>query len=176
MTDNQIYWYAARTFHREREIAERLRRMGIEHFIPFHTVHREQNGVVRKREEPVIPNLVFIRCAPSTGAALTRDLGFRMNYIKHRNTFTPVTIPDKQMDDFIFLLNYSDTAGEIIEGEIKQGDRVRVIKGDFAGIEGELVRIKKHKRVIIKLYDTISFAMVFIPLGYLQKIESPAQD
>jgi ribosomal protein L24 len=58
----------------------------------------------------------------------------------------------------------------IANTELRRGDRVRVIKGDFAGIEGELVRIKGHKRVVVRLEGLFSLATTYIPSNYLEKI------
>ena len=38
-----------------------------------------------------------------------------------------------------------------------------VIKGEFAGIEGELIRIKGHKRVVVRLEGAFSLATTYIP-------------
>ena len=45
----------------------------------------------------------------------------------------------------MFLLDFSEDAVQVLNENLRQGDRVRVIKGEFAGIEGELIRIKGHK-------------------------------
>ena len=42
----------------------------------------------------------------------------------------------------------------------------------FAGIEGELIRIAGHRRVVVRLENLFSIATVFIPSGYLEKIET----
>ena len=54
--------------------------------------------------------------------------------------------------------------------DLKRGDRVRVVAGTFAGIEGELIRIAGHRRVVVRLENLFSIATVFIPGGYLEKI------
>ena len=54
---------------------------------------------------------------------------------------------------------------------LKKGDKVRVIKGDFAGIEGELIRVKGHKRVVVRLEGVVSLATAYIPGSFLEKIE-----
>jgi transcription antitermination factor NusG len=75
------------------------------------------------------------------------------------------------MENFMFLLDLSESAMRIENANLKRGDRVRVIKGDFAGIEGELIRIKGHKRVVVRLEGLFSLATTYIPGAYLEKIE-----
>jgi transcription antitermination factor NusG len=80
-------------------------------------------------------------------------------------------VPDKQMRDFMFLLNFADTTIKIENVEdTKKWDRVRVTKGEFAGIEGELIRIKGHKRVVVKMEGLFSLATSYIPKEYIEKI------
>lgn len=45
-----------------------------------------------------------------------------------------MVVPDKQMQDFMFLLDFSTGSVEILNKGIKRGDRVRVIKGPLARI------------------------------------------
>jgi transcription antitermination factor NusG len=54
---------------------------------------------------------------------------------------------------------------------MKRGERVRVLKGEFAGIEGELIRIRGHKRVVVRLEGLFSMvAGNYIPKEYLERI------
>jgi transcription antitermination factor NusG len=84
-------------------------------------------------------------------------------------------IPEKQMEDFMFLLNFSDKAIKVINRDLRPGDRVRVIKGNFAGIEGELIRVQGHKRVVVRLKGVVSLATTYIPGSFLERIV-PAQN
>lgn len=78
---------------------------------------------------------------------------------------------DKQMEDFMFLLDFSTDGVEVLNKDLKRGDRVRVIKGPLLGLEGELVRLKGHKRVVIRLDGVASIATSYIPSSFLEKIE-----
>ena len=71
----------------------------------------------------------------------------------------------------MFLLDFSEEAVHVSNENLRRGDRVRVIKGDFAGIEGELVRIKGHKRVVVRLEGLFSLATTYIPGSFLEKID-----
>ena len=58
----------------------------------------------------------------------------------------------------------------MLNKDLKKGDRVRVVKGPLAGLEGELMRIRGHKRVIIRLEGVASIATSYIPGSFLEKI------
>lgn len=166
-----LKWYAAKTnFSIEKKIKQLLERLKVEHFIPFRTTIEEKNGKKVKLEKPVVPNLVFIHSDYATCLSLVNDYGLAMNYLLDLEKHTLLVVPDKQMEDFMFLLDFSEEAVQVLNENLRQGDRVRVIKGDFAGIEGELVRIKGHKRVVVRLEGLFSLATTYIPGAYLEKI------
>ena len=103
--------------------------------------------------------------------SLIQEYAFDMRYLRDRETGNFLIVPDKQMNDFMFLLDFSDSTVEVINEELKRGDRVRVIKGPLIGLEGELLRIKGHKRVIVRLEGVVSVATSYIPGSFLEKIK-----
>ena len=80
-------------------------------------------------------------------------------------------VPDKQMEDFMFLLDFSPEGIEVLNKDLKRGDKVRVIKGPLQGLKGELVRLRGHKRVVIRLDGVASLATSYIPGSFLERIE-----
>ena len=171
LSDNELRWYVANTCRQEKKIKQRLNTMGIENFIPFQQIARKIHGVDKLIEVPVIPNLVFIHTTLKTCMSLIQDYAFDMRYLRDRETGNFLIVPDKQMNDFMFLLDLSKEMDELVNENLKKGDKVRVIKGDFAGIEGELVRVKGHKRVVVRLEGVVSLATAYIPGSFLEKIE-----
>ena len=149
----------------------RLDSMGIENFIPFQQIARKIHGVDKLIEVPVIPNLVFIHTTFKSCMSLIQEYAFDMRYLRDRETGNFLIVPDKQMNDFMFLLDFSKEMVEVVNENLKKGDKVRVIKGDFAGIEGELIRVKGHKRVVVRLEGVVSLATAYIPGSFLEKIE-----
>jgi transcription antitermination factor NusG len=171
MEQNVVCWYAARVKYRtEKRIKDYFEESGIEHFIPFHKVICKQHGKKIQKEKPVISCLIFVNTDYFTALNLPDKSGFSMSYIYNSDTKRLQVIPDKQMQDFMFLLDFSENTLRIANENLKRGDRVRVIKGDFAGIEGELVRIKGHKRVVVRLEGLFSLATAYIPSEYLERI------
>ena len=171
LSDNELHWYVANTCRQEKKIKQRLDSMGIENFIPFQQIARKIHGVDKLIEVPVIPNLVFIHTTLKTCMSLIQEYAFDMRYLRDRETGNFLIVPDKQMNDFMFLLDFSKDMVEVVNENLKKGDTVRVIKGDFAGIEGELIRVKGHKRVVVRLEGVVSLATAYIPGSFLEKIE-----
>lgn len=171
LSDNELHWYVANTCRQEKKIKQRLDSMGIENFIPFQQIARKIHGVDKLIEVPVIPNLVFIHTTFKSCMSLIQEYAFDMRYLRDRETGNFLIVPDKQMNDFMFLLDFSKEMVEVVNENLKKGDKVRVIKGDFAGIEGELIRVKGHKRVVARLEGVVSLATAYIPGSFLEKIE-----
>ena len=78
-------------------------------------------------------------------------------------------IPDKQMEEFRFLLDFSEEAVEMTNENIKAGDLVRVVKGSLRGMEGELIRHKGVTKVLVRI-DMLGCAMVNIPASFVEKL------
>ena len=171
LSDNELHWYVANTCRQEKKIKQRLDSMGIENFIPFQQIARKIHGVDKLIEVPVIPNLVFIHTPFKSCMSLIQEYAFDMRYLRDRETGNFLIVPDKQMNDFMFLLDFSKEMVEVVNENLKKGDKVRVIKGDFAGIEGKLIRVKGHKRVVVRLEGVVSLATAYIPGSFLEKIE-----
>ena len=171
LSDSELHWYVANTCRQEKKIKQRLDSMGNENFIPFQQIARKIHGVDKLIEVPVIPNLVFIHTTLKTCMSLIQEYAFDMRYLRDRETGNFLIVPDKQMNDFMFLLDFSKEMVEVVNENLKKGDKVRVIKGDFAGIEGELIRVKGHKRVVVRLEGVVSLATAYIPGSFLEKIE-----
>jgi transcription antitermination factor NusG len=171
IANRTINWYAARVKYRtEKKIKVFLEEKAIEHFIPFRRVVMEYKGKKIQKEKPEVPCLVFVRTDYRTALSIPSESGFSLTYIKNMETKKVQVIPDKQMEDFMFLLDFSESTFRMENSSLRRGDKVRVIKGPFSGIEGELVRIKGHKRVVVRLEGIFSLVTTYIPGDYLEKI------
>jgi transcription antitermination factor NusG len=167
-----VHWYAARVKYRtEKKIKNFLEEKEIGHFIPFQTIFKEQKGKRIRKEKPVISCIIFVKTDYTTALSIPGNSGFSVSYIYNSDTKRFQVIPEKQMQDFMFLLDFSESSVlRIPNTNLRHGDRVRVIKGDFVGVEGELVRVRGHKRVVVRLEGLFSLATTYIPNEYLEKI------
>ncbi len=74
------------------------------------------------------------------------------------------TIIDSEMEDIV--TDQSDMP------TFFQGDRVRVVDGPFAGVEGHVLRYKHQLRVFVQLENLGTFATAYVPKVYLEKVVS----
>ncbi len=173
-----LQWFPMRvTYHRELKIKKYLDELDIESFIPMHyELINTKDG--RKRVLcPAIHNLIFIRSSQEriTELKMTRKEFEPLRYMMNNRKITGdgktiLRVSDKEMDNFIrvvsvqddsvMYLDYSDFIG-------KEGKRVRVNEGPFAGVEGVIKRIKKNKHVVVQIEGVAAVAIAFVPTSFL---------
>ena len=170
--DKKIHWYVAYTrVNQELFIKKKLDGLGIENFLPLDEQLRDTPFGRKTIRVPLIHGMIFIRTDKATSFSLLNEYSLNMVYLKDIEGRCSLVVPDKQMKDFMFLLDFSPEGIEILNKDLKRGDRVRVIKGPLVGLEGELVRLRGHKRVVIRLEGVASIATSYIPGSFLEKIE-----
>lgn len=170
MTENQEFWFAARTrANQELSLRDSLKKLEKVHYLPTHIVTRRISDRVKRVEVPVINNLIFIRATKQQAFALVKDFALKLHYIRDTETGSLLVVPDKQMDDFMFLMDLSPESIRQCNEMYAAGDKVRIIKGDLAGVEGEMVRVEGKTHVILRIPQVLA-VRVKIPKSYLEKI------
>ena len=171
ISTDKLNWYAAYTrVNQELVIKKKLDELGVENYLPQEERVRETPLGRKKIRVILIHGLIFIRTDKTTSFSLLNDHLLNIVYLKDIEGRHSLIVPDKQMHDFMFLLDFSPESIELVNKNLKHGDRVRVIKGPLTGLEGELLRIKGHKRVIVRLEGVVSIATSYIPGSFLEKI------
>ena len=168
----ELHWYAAYTRpNREFAVKESLDGLGVENFLPTEELVKETPFGRKKAVAPLIRGMIFIRTDRDTSFSLINDHFLRIVYLKDIGGRHSLVIPDKQMADFMFVLDVAGSGVEVLNKDLKQGDRVRVVKGPLAGLEGELIRVRGHKRVVIRIEGVASIATTYIPGSHLERIK-----
>ena len=161
---NETKWYVLNLrYVRAASLAPKLGEAGIRAFVP-----------------PVVTNLLFIRVSRSRiEEYLSRSpLSGKVYLMRSRSTGYPLVVRDADMDLFIRICDAAEEAPIIMTEPpvLKIGDRVRITSGPFAGAEGNVVRMKKSKRVLISISDVVWVATAYIPPTELELIEGePAE-
>jgi len=165
-------WFVAKTrANQERAIRERINAMNIETYLPTRVEVRQRRDRRKKVEVVLIPNTLFIYTDKNTALSLPNHHNFLIKYMIDCMTRTLLVVPEKQMKNFMFLMDLSDESVQVDNNLLfAKGDKVRVIKGPFAGIEGELVRTGGKKKVVVRLENVIAYSIMEMPGSYLEKI------
>lgn len=97
-----------------------------------------------------------------------------VRYMMDRETRTPLVVSDGQMKNFIAVSGTYDEQLVYLdptEVKMKKGDKVRIIGGLFAGVEGEFVRVKGDRRVVVVINGVMAVATAFIHPSLIERIE-----
>jgi transcription antitermination factor NusG len=158
----QPRWYPLRvTYSREIAFKEYLEDRKIECFIPMRYKECCAGGRKARKLVPVIHNLAFVFCSKKLLDAIKKEVEDRLpvRYIMDREMHRPIVIPEKQMRDFIAVAGTYDEQLIWLDPSsvtYKKGDRVRITGGLFAGVEGELMRIRGDRRVVVAIQVFVS--------------------
>lgn len=164
-------WYVFRA-HQSNilKIKNILQQRGIVHFIPFHReISTSCKDGRKETDKPLALDYIFIWTSLESFEYRSFPYSIHLKYDSVSRM--PMIVPERQMKDFMFLYEFSEHAMLLSNDNLKRGDRVRVLKGEFAGIEGELIRIKGHKRVVVRLDGLFSLAVdAYLPKSFLETI------
>lgn len=139
-------WYAVFTASRaEKRVKERLEQAGIENYLPVREVEFVRNGLMKRLEVPVITGCIFVRISETNLPSVLSILGV-IALLKEKQT--PVVISDGQLNSFKILNERAETL-EIVNEGLPVGSAIRVLQGELAGVQGELIEVAGGQRVVV---------------------------
>ena len=177
-------WFPMRvTYQREMKVKAELDRLEIENFIPMtyrFTESRKQGDTELRRElVPAINNLIFVHSTKERISELkvSNELLEPLRYMIDQTAeeaHTIMTVPDKQMENFMRVASVTDDSVMFLDETTivgKEGKRVEIMGGPFEGVTGVIRRVKRCKRVVVELEGITCVAIAFVPVGLLKEIE-----
>ena len=90
--------------------------------------------------------------------------------MKDLSTHSMLVVPDKQMEDFMFVMDLNPDGVSLDSEILTVGHKVKVIKGELSGIEGEVAIEANKTYVVIHIKDLLT-ASVKVPKSYLKIIK-----
>jgi transcription termination/antitermination protein NusG len=142
-------WFAVWTRSRQEKVAaSMLQTVGVPYFLPLKTEIRQWTDRKQTVQVPLFSGYLFVRID------LNKDS--RLQILKTPgivglvgNNMGPLPIPDQQIEDIRTILTQS--IEYTVLPFLREGDRVRVVRGPLAGMEGRLVRINSMSRLLISI-------------------------
>ena len=164
------HWYVMFTrIYKERQTTDELLSQGIEAWIPEQIVKKRWSDRIKTTKKTVISRIVFVHCGEQT--RLRRSfVTYTLGYMSDKVTHTPVIIPDKQMRDFQTVITQSDNDVIFTEEQLQPGQKVRIVFGNLAGVEAELLEIKEQQTNVIVRINNLGCACIKISLDMLEPI------
>lgn len=174
----KTHWYVAIVKHNsEKKISEQLSKMGIVNYLPIQKEIRVwRNGRKAKVDRMVIPATIFIHCTEQKRREIV-SLPFIYRFMTNSAATSPeslskpvAVVPDYEIDRLKFMLNQSDIQISISSKPFKSGDKVRIIRGELMGLEGEVMDMKNAKSEMIVALDCFGCARLSIDTANLELI------
>lgn len=177
MVENQKYWFAARTRDKQEfaigKLLEKLKsdeKLDIDYYLPTKIVISQLKYRRKRSEVPVIRNLIFVCATKQTACDISNVYGVQLFYMKDLFTHSMLVVPDKQMKDFMFVMDLNPDGVSFDNEPLTIGNKVKVVKGDFRGIEGEIATEANKTYVVIRINGILT-ASVKVPKSYLKIIK-----
>jgi len=169
-TDNKATeekWYALYTNPRaEKQVYGRLVEEEIETFLPLQKTFRIWSDRKKLIEKPLLPSYLFVKVRVKNFHNVWKIPGI-VKFVSFEGK--PVSIPQNQIDNLRLLVN-SDAKIEVSSGIFAKGDNVEVISGSLVGLTGELIRIGRQNRVVVRIDRLDQNLIVKIPRAFLRRI------
>lgn len=167
-------WYALRvTYSRELVLKQYLDEACIENFIPMHYGYIIKGGRRVRKLVPVVHNLVFVYSFRACIDRLKNETALPIRYIMDKETNNPIVIPERQMRSFIAVAGTNEEQLVYLEPAavaLRHGQRVRVTGGIFEGVEGEFIRVKNDRRVMVSIQGVMAVATTYIHPSLIEPI------
>jgi len=140
-------WYVIYTRPQcERKVAASISEMGIEVYLPLHTVIRQWSDRKKKMQVPLFPNYVFVRLEQSEKRAVHSVREF-VKFVAIENT--PVVVREK---DILMIRQVLRENLEITEENyFQEATSIRIKQGQFQGIEGVIIKKYGSTRLLVRI-------------------------
>lgn len=174
-------WFVLRaTYNRQKQAYDYIVNKGVEAYLPLHYVQKNVNGKRKRFLEPYLPQLLFVYASDGEVRDLVEDtpeLSFLTYYYNHfkktaEGKNPPLVVPYRSMMNFIRVTSVENEHIKVVSPEqchYKSGDIVRVIEGDFAGVEGRVARVSGQQRVVVEIEGVCLITTAYIPSAFLAK-------
>ena len=177
--DNEVLWYAMRVPYRnELKVQLKLQEKGIETFVPKRRKIVKKRGKTSYELMPAVNNLIFVHSSLSVIKGLKQEI-LNLQYLVNKSCegSVKIVVRDDEMQRFIRVVeNFEEEITYLSPEEvnIEKGTRVRIIGGNFDGVEGIFVKVKgkRNKGVVVMLDKLLAVVMAEVDLDLIEVIKN----
>lgn len=175
VTDRQ--WFVALVGQNtEKACRERLQQAGYDCYVATQQELRQwRNGRRTTVERVVITGVVFVHVSEQERRQIV-TLPFVKRFLTDRTRQTVgglhplATVSKQEMQQLRFMLYQSDYPVLFASHQPRQGDRIRVVRGQLKGFEGSVTRDPGGDSFVVASLGILGCAMVQVPLEDVQII------
>lgn len=176
------HWFVFRVLYgHDNEVVEALKAASVQLYIPLHYDKVEIKGKERLRKVPLLPGLLFAYMTREKTCEFVKQPARTARFLKYYTDKTkpiesdtlhnpPIIVSDSVMDRFIDASSIKNEHSMMLPNErcrFKKDQLVKVIKGDFKGVVGKVVRAAGQQRVGIEIEGVGIFVTAYIPSDFM---------
>lgn len=176
-------WFVLRvTYNRTQKAYGIISTYDVQSYMPMHYVIKKEIGKKKRILQPLLPNLLFVYATREQANELVKKRIDEPSFIKYyldktkplesNGKHPPLIIPFNSMINFIKVTSTDSEHVRIVTEQQcnhKSGDIVRIIEGEFKGVEGKIARIAGQQRVVVEIAGLCLVATAYIPTAFLEK-------
>ncbi len=149
MIDKKVQkWYAVYVKSRaEKRVAAELEEKGLSPYLPLYRTIRQWSDRKKKVQIPLIRGYLFVHIKGREYFEVLKVEGV-VSFVKFQGK--PTSIPDWQIQNLRILLG----SGEDFEFDVSdfgEGDFVQITAGVLKGLKGQIVKVRRKKKLLISL-------------------------
>lgn len=146
-------------------VRDRLRQLGVEHYMATHTVLQRRGDRMVDVEESYLGSYCFIRTSRREAMRLKYHYGVDISYVRvhdaHSGDATPsdlLTITDGALDDFRRLIEAKGDKVNYHADLYAVGDEVVVTRGPLVGVRGVLIRVGDRDHLMLRIPGVLAIS------------------
>ncbi len=153
--DQRKWFIAIVNNHSEKKCSEALERAGYTVYVPTQKEKRVwKNGTKKTVDRVLIPSKVFIRCTEQERLEVVKNTYIKHFMVDHTSrgqygNHLIATIPNHEIENFRRYIERADEPIQFDAVAYKQGDRVKVIDGQFKGVDGYVIQYTEGKANLV---------------------------
>ena len=167
---NKVHWFVMIAYKREKDAEAALSGDdGLEYYIAKRYIVKTIRGIKKRVMVPSIPNILFIHASHAEIIKFKEKYNFIKFMIWHKTTGTEyLVVNDAEMENFIRISSSDAESVKYYQPDeinLKKGTRVRILGGEFDGVEGVFVKVdgKRSKQVVVVIPDLLAVSVYVHP-------------
>jgi len=133
----------------EKKVASRLKRLGIDHYLPIQRRKRKWSDRIKMIDFPLFPGYVFVKINWQTDHLAVVTVPGVRGFIRQDDSAS--TVNDDEVRNLQLIVNSAHELKSGSDDKFPKGQTVKILFGAFKGVEGVVVKTKNKHRLYVRM-------------------------